>query len=185
MTFSKWGNYRIFLFSNSILGLAMGLFMPFWMVFIQDFGGGSLEQFGFAIGLMTLAQSITSYFAGRHSDKWGRKIFLIVGGFVLTGVTLAYTLITSMVQLYLLQVINGITNSLQMTMETAFLGDTTKKGKRGTDIGKYHALVGIMAGIAMMLGGFLAGRLGFRIIFYIVAGIIFISTVLLFNIQEQ
>ena len=54
-------NYRIFLFSaTSSFGL--GLFMPFWIVFIQDFGSG-IEQFGFTIGLMVLAQSVTSYFA--------------------------------------------------------------------------------------------------------------------------
>jgi type IV secretory pathway VirB2 component (pilin) len=72
-----------------------------------------------------------------------------------------------------------------MTMEAAFLGDITKKVSRGLDIGKYHAIVGVMAGIAMMGGGFIAGRMGFETIFYIVAGIIFVSTLMLFYIKEN
>jgi len=184
MVFRKLGDYKVFLFSNSILAFALGLFMPFWIIFLQDFGG-SIEQFGFAIGLMVFAQSITSYFAGKYSDKLGRKLFLIIGGFILTGVVFSYTLITSLIQLYILQIVNGITNSMQMTMETTFLGDITKKVSRGLDIGKYHAIVGVMAAISMMGGGFIAGQMGFKIIFYITAGIIFVSTILLFYIQEK
>ena len=184
MLFKRLGNYKIFLFSNSVLAFALGLFTPFWIIFLQDFGG-SIEQFGFAIGLMVLAQSITSYFAGKYSDKLGRKIFLIIGGFILTGVVFSYTLITSLIQLYILQIVNGVTNSMQMTMESAFLGDITKKVSRGIDIGKYHAIVGIMAAIAMMGSGFIAGQMGFKIIFYIASMVIFASTLLLFYIKEK
>src|SRR3989338_5295527 len=115
MMLQKLGNYRLFLLSNSSLAFALGLFMPFWIVFLQDFGG-SIEQFGFSIGLMMLAQSITSYFVGRYSDKFGRKVFLIIGGFILSGIVFAYTLITSLVHLYVLQIINGITSSMQFPL---------------------------------------------------------------------
>lgn len=181
--FKRLGNYKIFLFSNSILAFALGLFTPFWIIFLQDFGG-SVEQFGFAIGLMVFAQSITSYFAGKYSDKLGRKIFLIIGGFILSAVVFGYTLITALIHLYILQIINGITNSMQMTMETTFLGDITKKISRGVNIGKYHAIVGVMAAIAMMGGGFIVGQWGFKIIFYITSLVIFVSTLILFYIKE-
>lgn len=177
-------NYRLFLFSNSILAFAIGLFTPFWIIFIEKFGGG-IEKFGFAIGFMILAQSITSYFVGKYSDKLGRKIFLLIGGFILSGVIFTYTLINSLLELYILQIINGITNAIQMTIETTFLGDITKKKKRGIDIGKYHAIIGVVAGIAMIGGGFIAGELGFNIIFYITAMMIFLSTTLLFWLREK
>src|SRR3989344_9461612 len=114
-------NYRILLFSNSILSFALGLFMPFYIIFIQDFGGG-IESFGFSIGLMVLAQSLTSYFAGKYSDRFGRKIFLIFPGLLLTGITILYTLITSLIQLYVLQIMLGIASSIQVTIETVMLG---------------------------------------------------------------
>ena len=116
MVSNKSGNYHLYQFSNSALAFAL---MLFWMVFLWDFGG-SIEQFGFALGLMMLAQSITSYFVGNYSDKFGRKISLIIRGFILTGLIFAYTLISSLIELYILQIINGITSSVQATMEPAF-----------------------------------------------------------------
>lgn len=182
--FKKENNYKVFLFSNSILGLAFGLFSPFWMIFLKDFGG-SMEQFGFAIGLMIFAQAIASYFAGKYSDKFGRKIFLIIGGFILSAVIFGYTVINSLIQLYILQIINGITSAMQMTMETSFLGDTTKKASRGINVGKYHTIVGIVTGLAMMAGGFVAGQLGFEIIFYITSILVLISTIILLFIKNK
>lgn len=180
---SKLENYNVFLLSNSLLYFSWGLFQPFWIVFVQKIGG-SIEQLGFSIGLMVLAQSITSYFVGKHSDLSGRKIFLIISGFFMSGVIFAYTLITSLFQLYVLQVLYGIVGAMQSTMEQSFLGDITKKASRGTDIGKYHALVGVMAGIAMMGGGILVGSFGFKVMFYIVAMLVFVYALALFYIKE-
>lgn len=176
-------NFWILLTSNSVLAFAFGIFMPFWIVFIQDFGG-SIESFGFAIGIMALTQSITSYFAGKYSDKLGRKVFIVTAGFSMTIIVIAYTLINSLWQLYVLQAINGIIQAIQMTMETTMLGDYTKKLSRGANIGKYHAITGILAAIAMMGGGYLVGQLGINIIFYITAVFMFLSTIILISIKE-
>lgn len=180
---SRFANYKIFLVSSSVLGFAFGLFAPFWIVFIQQFGDG-IQQFGFSIGLMVLAQSLTSYFSGKFSDKLGRKIFLIIGGVFLALIVFAYTLIESLLQLYVLQVLNGVATAILMTMETTFLGDVTKRKSRGLNVGKYHAIVGIMSAIAMMGGGFVVGEFGFKVIFYIVSGIIFISALVILKIKE-
>jgi MFS family permease len=181
---SNYFNYRVLLYSNSIVAFALGLFMPFYIVFLQDFGG-SIESFGFAFGLMALAQSLTSYFAGKYSDKFGRKIFLVVPGFILTIVVILYTSITNLIQLYLLQIVLGISSAAQTTVESTMLGDLTEKVSRGADIGKYHAVIGVAAAIAMTGGGYVVGQLGINIIFYIVAAFFFISTILLFYIKEK
>jgi len=182
--FKKERNYKIFLFSNSVLGLAFGLFSPFWAIFLRDFGG-SIESYGFAIGLMALAQAVTSYFVGKYSDKIGRKPFLIIAGFFLSAAIFCYAIINSLIQLYILQIINGIASATQMTMETSFLGDVTKKASRGVNVGKYHAIVGAIAAIAVIVGGYIVGWLGFKIIFYITSILVFISTIILLRIKNK
>ncbi|MBN1274728.1 MFS transporter [Candidatus Woesearchaeota archaeon] len=176
-------NYRVLLASTTVLSFSLGLFVPFWIVFIQDFGG-SIESFGIAIGLMALVQSITSYVAGKHSDKLGRKRFMIAAGLALVIITIAYTLITKIWHLYVLQVLIGIAQAVQMTMEATMLGDYTEKARRGTDIGKYHAITGVLGALAMMGGGYVVGILGITIIFYLVAGFFLASTLLLLPIKE-
>ncbi|VVB78699.1 Multidrug resistance protein MdtG [uncultured archaeon] len=177
-------NYLVFLFSNSIASLAAGLFSPFYIIFVQGFGK-SLGQFGLSIGLMALAGAITSYFAGRHSDQLGRKPFLIVGGFILSIIVLAYTLITNLFQLYLLQILNGVISSMNSTIGTTFLADLTRRSTRGRHIGRYLAVTGVITAFSLMIAGFLAVSWGYKIVFYIVATLIFLSTLILFHIKEK
>ncbi len=158
--------------------------MPFWIVFIQGFGK-STESFGFAIGLMALAQAATAYFVGRHSDILGRKAFLITAGFSTAAIILAYTFINSLVQLYILQILNGIIQATEATMSATLLADSTVKISRGTAIGKYQAITGILAALAMMAGGYFIGLLGINIIFYITAALVFIATLFVFYIREE
>ncbi len=176
--------YRLFLSARSVFSLAAGFYFPFWIIFIQGFGQ-SIETFGFALGLMALAQALTAYFIGRHSDVLGRKIFIIIAGFAMSGILLAYTFITSLIQLYILQILDGIITTVDATMEQTLLADITEKISRGTDIGKYRAITGVMIALSMMGGGYLVGQLGIHIIFYITAALIFLSTLALFYIKED
>ena len=74
----------------------------------------------------------------------------------------------NLIQLYLLQIVLGISSAAQTTVESTMLGDLTEKVSRGADIGKYHAVIGVAAAIAMTGGGYVVGQLGINIIFYIV-----------------
>lgn len=176
-------NYRLFLLYSSFVSFALGLFVPFYIVFVQ--GLGNIESFGIAMGLMALAGGITSYFVGHHSDKLGRKGFLIFAQFTTVIILVLYTFVTSLPQLYVLQVINGIIQEVEGVMSTTLLADITEKYRRGTDVGKLRAITAIVSAIAMMGGGYVVGKAGINIIFYITAGLIFVGTLFLFNIKER
>ena len=96
-----------------------------------------------------------------------------------------YTLIGSLWQLYLLQIFSGLVISIFETSESSYLADITDKKKRGEEIGKYDAYVGIAEALAIFAGGFLAGRYGFEIIYYIVSIIFVISTTIMFKLREK
>jgi len=176
-------NLRIFTLSNSLMALAFGLFGPFYLIFINEVGG-SIENFGIAVGLIVLSGALTSFFAGKYSDNFGRKPFLIIGGYASAIIVFLYTVIGAIWQLYLLQILSGIVASLFETSESSFLGDITEKDNRGKDIGKYDAIVGIAGAFAIFTGGFLVGSFGFEIVFYIVAILFVISTTVMFKLKE-
>ena len=67
-------NYRLYLVASIITSFAGGIFGPFYVLFIRQKGGG-IESFGIAMGLLLFFQSLMSYFAGKYSDKLGRKPF--------------------------------------------------------------------------------------------------------------
>lgn len=177
-------NLRIFTFSNSLMAMAFGLFGPFYLIFINQIGG-TIENFGFAVGLVVLSGALTSLIAGKYSDRFGRKPFLISGGYASAMIVFLYTVIGSVWQLYLLQIMSGLVAALFETSESSFLGDVTEKEKRGTDIGRYDALVGVAEALAIFTGGLLIGIFGFEIVFYIVAAIFLISTTFMFKLREN
>lgn len=177
-------NFRIFIFSNSLMALAVGLFGPFYYLFINNIGG-SIENFGIATGLLVLSGALFSLFAGKSSDKIGRKPFLIIGGFATAIIVFLYTIINSVWQLYLLQIFSGIIAAGFKTAEGAYLGDLTDHSKRGKEIGKYDAIIGISEAFAIIAGGFLAGRFGFKVIFYGVSIIALISTFVMLKLRER
>lgn len=177
-------NLRIFTFSSSLMALAFGLFGPFYYIFISKIGG-SIENFGIAVGLVVLSGALMSLIVGRYSDKFGRKPFLIIGGYASAIIVFLYTVISSLWQLYLLQIFSGLVISIFKISEFSFLGDITKKEKRGIEIGKYDAILGIAEALAIFIGGFLVGRFGFELVFYIVAIIFVISTTIMFKLREQ
>ena len=175
-------NLKIFTFSNSLMALAFGLFGPFYLIFINEIGG-SIENFGIAVGLVVLSGALVSKIFGKYSDKIGRKPLLIIGGYASAVIVFLYTVIGSLWQLYLLQIFSGLIISIFETSESAYLADITKKEKRGEEIGKYDAYVGIAEALAIFAGGFLAGRYGFEIIFYIVSIIFLVSTTIMFKLK--
>ena len=163
---SRRKNFNIFTLSNSLMALSVGLFGPFYYLFINDIGG-SIENFGIAAGLLVLSGALFSFFAGKFSDKIGRKPFLILGGFATSIIIFLYTVIDATWQLYLLQIFSGIIAAGFETAERAYLGDLTNNNKRGEEIGKYDAIIGVSEALAIITGGFLVGRFGFEIVFYI------------------
>ena len=178
----KW-NYKVFLVSNSLGYFAGGLIGPFYVLFLQEIGG-TIENFGIAVGILLLAESLTSYFVGKYSDKLGRKPFLIASGFFSSLILFLYTLVSSLYQLFILQIANGINEAVWKTTETTFLGDITKKVSRGAQIGKYRAIIGVFTGLAIIIGGKIVGKFGFSLMFYATVLIIALSTSILFLIKE-
>jgi MFS family permease len=176
-------NLKIFTLSNSLMALAFGLFGPFYLIFINDIGG-SIENFGIAVGLVVLSGALVSLFAGKYSDKFGRKPFLIFGGYASAIIVFLYTLIGSLWQLYLLQIFSGIIISIFGTSESSYLGDITEKQRRGKDIGRYDAYAGFAEALAIFAGGFLVARFGFDTMFYLISIIFLVATTIMFKLKE-
>jgi len=144
-----------------------------------------MEKLGIAFSIMILLQSFTSYFAGRFSDRLGRRPFLFITSYIDAIILFLYTVISETYQLYLLQGMLGITNGVANTISTTLLGDLTIKERRGKAIGKFNAIVGLASGVGLVLGGYMAKFYGIKSLFYLASVVVVLSTVLLFFIKEE
>jgi len=174
----------IFTSVSSVWAIISGLIGPFYVVYVEKLSGG-MEKLGIAFSIMVLFQSLSSYLAGRFSDKLGRRPFLFLTAYADAIVLILYTVIQDTFQLYLLQGILGVTNGITGTISTSLLGDLTIKEKRGKSIGKFNALVGLSSAAGLSLSGYIAKFYGLKSLFYIASLVVALSTILLFFIREN
>lgn len=180
----KLSNLGVYIAANSIMYFAWGLIGPFYYLYVNELGGGDISQFGIALGIMTLASAVVSIIAGKFSDKLGRKPFLVGTSLIYAAILYSYTLVTSVMQLYVLQAAFGVTLAIEETVDAGLLGDLTTKKKRGYQVGIFKSIANVFSGVAVILGGFLIDRTNFKIIFYIGAVVIMIGTIMMLKLRE-
>lgn len=177
-------NLLVFTTLSSVWAVIFGLIGPFYVVQVERLSGG-MEKLGIAFGIMVLVQSGTAYCAGHYSDSLGRKPFLFLTAYAGALILFLYTVIHETYQLYLLQGLLGVTQGVADTITTSFLGDLTKKERRGRAIGSFNAIVGLGSAAGLSIGGYVAKLYGLQSLFYFAATAVVLSTVFLFFIHED
>ena len=168
---------------NSVWGVVYGMIGPFYTLYIADKSGG-MEKLGFAFSIMILVQAAASYYVGRYSDRLGRKPFLFAMAYLDAFVLFCYTIVERTYEIYLLQALLGVTNAVSLTVRGSLLADLTKVDSRGSEIGRFNALVSLFTAAGFTAGGYLAKYFGLKSIFYFGAVVIACSTALLFFVRE-
>lgn len=175
----KWLTY-----SQSIAILGASLVFPFYLLFIKNIGI-NFSEFGIAYGIFTISSALLHKWVGKISDKFGRKIFLIINSWGMAIVFIIFPIVVNIYQIYVLQAILGIFNAMQKTSEKAIISDFTEGEKRGEMIGIYHGWLSIFGGIAVIVGGYLVDLFTLEIIFYIGSIFFFISGIITLKIKEN
>jgi MFS family permease len=179
----KLNSLLIFTLVNSIWGVVYGMIGPFYTLYIADKSGG-MENLGFAFSIMILVQAAASYYVGHYSDRLGRRPFLFAMAYIDAFVLFCYTIVDKTYEIYILQALLGVTNAVNFTIRGSLLADLTGAKRRGSDIGRFNAMVSVFTAAGFTLGGYLAKYYGLKSIFYFGSIVIVFSTALLFFIRE-
>ena len=170
--------------SQSIALFGAGIVFPFYVIFIKDIGA-NFTEFGIAYALFSLSSAFAHKFIGDWSDKIGRKIFLLLNSWGTAILFLIFPIVTTIIQVYILQVILGIFGAMHKTSEKALVADFTDNEKRGKYIGTYHGWIAIFSAMAVIVGGYLIDLLTLSVIFYIGSIILFFSGLAIMRINED
>lgn len=150
--------------------------LPIFSAYAVRYPGASAPLAGLAFGIYALIQSLFQIPLGWMSDRWGRKPVLIIGlalfGLGSVGCALAET-ITGLILARALQG-TGAVGSVAF----AALADLTRPSVRT----QAYTITGIAIGASFMIGllagPFLAAKIGLSGLFYVLAGLGFLSMIL-------
>jgi DHA1 family multidrug resistance protein-like MFS transporter len=163
-----------------IVMMAMSMIMPFLPLYIQqDFGVTDPHQVtawaGLIFGANFLTAGLVSPIWGNLADTYGRKIMILRSGFSMSVIIALTGFATSLWQLLALRLLNGTVGGI-IPASTALVASTAPKERAGWAQGMIQSFVVAGSIMGPLLGGLLADRIGFRTIFIVTGGLIFLAT---------
>lgn len=159
-------NYRQFVLSQSIIFMASSMIFPFYVLLLRNIGDG-YSQFGWAYGLFALTSALAYPVIGKWADQFGDRTLLLFYSLAMSVILLLFPLVTSVWQVYVLQIVMGILGAVQKNTEKAALTRRADKKQAGADMGRYHFWTSIAAAGAIIVTGYLVDFLTIATIFYV------------------
>ena len=161
--------YYLFQFATGFL-----IWVPVWIIFLQDERGLSLTQVGLMEAVFWVTMMLFEVPTGAVADRWGRRTSLALGGFMFTAGTIMFVLADGFVGLAISYVIMAISMTLYSGSGHALLFDSLRVLGRTREyekhMGRSEALMtGALLGAALF-GGPMAGLWGLETVFLIGAG---------------
>lgn len=185
---------RSLIMSDIIWRGSVGFIGPIFALFISGFiEGGTVEVVGVAMSIYLFTKSIFQVpFAtimdrirGEQVDFW----FMFIGTLISALLPLAYLIIHTPMQLYVVQFICGISAAAAFPPFMALFTKHIDKHKEGSEWGIYYTLTDLCAAGAAVIGGVMAVSFGFRtlimmVVFVGVIGALFLLPIRLFIRQN-
>ncbi|CAI0773497.1 multidrug efflux MFS transporter [Serratia entomophila] len=170
-------------------GLAMSQILPFLPLYVEQLGVTGHQSLSLWSGLVFsgtfLVSAVVSPLWGSLADRKGRKLMLLRASLGMAVVIALQGLATNVWQLFALRALMGLTSGY-IPNAMALVATQAPRDKSGWALGMLSTgqITGVIAG--PLLGGLMADHLGLRVVFFVTAGLMFVSfLVTLFLIKER
>ena len=181
---------RFLTISDIMILSGFGLISPIFAVFIVDIiKGGTLEVVGIASAVYLLTRSLIQIPAatmidkikGEKDDYWALQI----GSLVFSFVPLFYLFISTPMELYFVQFFYGLASAFTYPAWLAIFTRHIDREHEGVEWGVYQTLVDLGGAGTATLGGFLAYKFGFNLLFVLVSLVSFVGSFFLIGIYRK
>lgn len=140
----------ILLINIFIAFLGIGLIIPVMPSFmdIMHLSGSTM---GYLVAVFAISQLITSPFAGRWADRFGRKKMIVLGLLIFGISELIFGLGTHVSIFYVSRILGGISAAFIMPAVTAYVADITTLEERSKAMGYVSAAIstGFIIGLGL------------------------------------
>src|SRR3990172_6417974 len=177
------------MWSRSFVGLYVAVFVatmgismvsPLLPVYARELGASGV-WLGLTFSVFAIVQTFVGPFAGRLSDRYGRKPFIVAGLLIYLVSALGYLTASSFYQVIAFRAFSGLGTSLIFSVARAYVGDMTPKGQEGRWLGVFATADIIGFGTGPLVAGVFREFIGFRSVFVAMAAMMALSaTFLLF-----
>ena len=181
---------KILILSDVALITGLGFIAPIFAIFLTEkIQGSNIEMVGYAAAIYWIVKSLVVIPFGKYLDKnHGEKDdlwFVIIGNVLAAFAVFGYIFSYLPWHIYVLQAIYAIGMGMNVPGYTAMFTRHIDKGKEAFDWSVRSCLIGLGSGVSGALGGIIASRFGFNVLFIGISIFIFLSAFLPFFIMRN
>ena len=151
--------------SSLVWGLSVTMATPFFNMYLVTALGGNAATVGTAAGVFALAGLFGQAAFGRLIDRRGSRAILVLTGFLIPIFPLAWALARVPLHVYLINVGSGFLWAGYNLASFNILLEMSPAEDREAAVGLYQSAVAASAVLGPLLGGYLAGAVGFKAVF--------------------
>ncbi len=162
-------NLRTLIFVNTTLTFTIGLFAPFYAVYVAKIGGGTALA-GVSWALFSVVSGVFILLLSNwelHIKR--RHVLLAVGYLIRSVVFLSYVFMDNIPQLLITQVLWGIGAAIGTPAFDALYTSSTSKETAIVEWADWEGVSAIATGISALIGGLIIQAIGFKILFLLMS----------------
>jgi MFS family permease len=154
--------------------VGIGIIIPLLPLYAQNLGATGI-WLGIIFSGFSISRSIFMPIIGRLSDKKGRKIFICIGLFGYTLVSMIYIHADKAYELAVIRFLQGLFAAMIIPIAMAYIGEISPVKKEGTFIGAFSVSLFAGFGVGPLMGGVLKDHFGMNAAFYAMGGLSLIA----------
>ncbi len=168
-----------------LTGASQAMVWPLLMIFLQDRLGAGIGQLAFAYLPAALLSSFLPSRMGKISDRWGRKVPMIVGLVVGSLASFAIPHLGGIVALAALWCLETLGYTISIPAERAFVVDIAGIDIRGMSYGLYTFAFFLGSALGPLAGGWLYDKVDKATPFYLNTVVLLIGALLVGFLLEE
>lgn len=181
---------KYLILSDIFFWMGWGLLSPIFSIFVvRRIQNADTFTAGMGISIFLIARALTripsSVILDTLVSEKDDYFVLVIGIFITSLVPLAFLFANKPIHLYILQGIKGVSLGMVFSAWDAMFTRHINMGKEATQWSLDSTALGLSAGIAGIVGGWLVSKYGFDIVFVLVSVLGIISSGILLALKEE
>lgn len=168
--------FVLVILSNLFLFLSLEMLLPTLPMFVANKGGTDAE-IGLIIGLFTFSAVLLRPFVGIGSEKFGKKLLLIVGVAICLIGTASYYAAVTITMMLMLRIVHGVGFGISTTLYGTVASDIIPATRRGEGMGFFGTGNAVAISLGPFLGIWLMEEFGFNVLFIVGASILLLAII--------
>lgn len=172
---------KVLMLSDFLITSAFGFIAPIFAIFLTDkIKGGTIETVGYAAAIYWVAAVLTrlpiAHFVDKSKSEKDDFWFMIFGSILISAVPFFYMASTNIWHIYMAEALYGLGYSFRLPGWFGMFTRHIDSGHEGYEWSFDSLVSGVGSGVTAALGGILAFRFGFNILFILIGALSIIGS---------